>query len=643
MQGGGAISQTTGTASFTAGANPIQLTNGGNALGIVSLSSSGANDVAVTNNSDLLIGTASVGSGTLTLQSLSGSVAQPAVGTITQAAGAGLATITANTAIDLGNANNFTGPVSLNNGGGANVLLNNSGPLVLAASNVSNGTLHLTAGGGVTQTGALLQLGGFPGSVVIQAGAGPITLTNPGNRLGGDLFLSNTGNNPVSVTSTTPLSVNDSTIGGALTLTSDIVQTPGTVTTGGGTLTVQPLTPTTNVQFGGNGLFVGLAFSDTQLAKYSGFTGFAAGSSTGTGTVSLGASEALGAVNLTLQSGGAGGNVTMGGNSVTLTGAGALTLSAGTTVTTAGITLASGALSVTAGSNTTVTAPIATAGGAITLNGPITLAGGTTLNTTLTGASGAITLAGAVTGGGNTLTLNAGATSDITLQSVGSVGSPLAGITIANARNVTASGLVATNTLTQLAGTGTTSFNGPGLTSAGAATLTTGAVAGTFNVASFTVTSGQTIATGSIAGTSGGPAATLATDPGSTGTQTFNGCVIGLGCTPSSSSGGGVTSGQVVTVTTSTQQILGALAQPAPSDNSDQSDVHGFEVTIPMQNIDWSDPAGDLSIKLAPEYEAFGIGRFFYAGVCSSQLLLNATRCGISPSPALSAPSSSPR
>ena len=631
MQGGGPISQLNGTASFTAGANPIQLTNGGNALGIVTLSNSGANNVAVTNNSDLLIGSASVGTGTLTLQSLSGSVAQPAVGTITQAAGAGLATITANTAIDLGNVNNFTGPVSLNNSSGANVLLNNSGPLVLAASNVSNGTLHLVAGGGVTQTGALVQLGGFPGSVIVQAGAGPITLTNAGNRLGGDLFLTNTGNNPVSITSTTPLSVNNSTIGGALTLTADIIQTPGTVTSGGGTLTVQPLTPTTNVQFGGNGLFVGLAFSDTQIAKYSGFTGFTAGSATGTGMVSLGASEALANnVSLTLQAGGAGGSVMMGGNSVTLMGTGALTLSAGNAVTTAAITLASGALSVTAGTDTIVTAPIATAGGAITLNGPITLAGATTLNTSLGGASGAINLAGPVTGG-TTLTLNAGGAGDITLQSVGSVGAPLAGITIQDARNVTASGLVATNTLTQLAGTGTTNFAGPGLASAGAVTLTTGAVAGTYNVAAFTVTSGQTIANGSIAGSTGASAATLATDPGSTGTQTFNGCVIGLaGCTPppsspASSPGGGVTPGQAVTVTTSTQEIIGALAQPAPSDNSDQSNVHGFEVTIPMQNIDWSDPAGDLSVKLAPDYES--LGHFFYAGECSSRLLLNGNRC----------------
>ncbi len=44
------------------------------------------------------------------------------------------------------------------------------------------------------------------------------------------------------------------------------------------------------------------------------------------------------------------------------------------------------------------------------------------------------------------------------------------------------------------------------------------------------------------------------------------------------------------------------LTTSAPSDDPDNSNLHGFEVTIPTQNIDWSDPGGDLRIKLAPDY-----------------------------------------
>jgi hypothetical protein len=185
---------------------------------------------------------------------------------------------------------------------------------------------------------------------------------------------------------------------------------------------------------------------------------------------------------------------------------------------------------------------------------------------------------------------------------------------------------VVANALTQAAGTGTTSF--ANLTSAGTVTLTTAAVAGTYNVGGFTVTSGQTIASGTISGVAGSGAATLATDPGSTGTQTFNGCTIQVGCAPPSppppspppsppSSGGGLTLSQASNAGSATNQVSSALNQPAPSSDSDQSNVHGFEVQIPTENIDWTDPAGDLRIRLAPEFQP--LSRYFYAGETSNR------------------------
>ncbi len=69
--------------------------------------------------------------------------------------------------ITLGNGSNvFLGAVSLNNSGANNILLANSGALVMGASNIGTGTLGILAGGSVSESGAILQT----------AGAGDVTL-----------------------------------------------------------------------------------------------------------------------------------------------------------------------------------------------------------------------------------------------------------------------------------------------------------------------------------------------------------------------------------------------------------------------------------------------------------------------------------
>ena len=596
---------TNATASIDAGNGTITLTNGGNQFVGLTLTNTGTNNVSVTTSNDLVLaGASSVGNGTLTLTSLGGQITDGVAGTIAQAAGASVsATITASSTIDLGNANTFTGPVSLNNSSGANVLLQTTGALVLATSNVSNGTTHLMAGGGISQTGALIQNGGFAGPVILQGGAGSVTLTNSGNVFSSTVQVTNSGNNPVSVTDSVALAVNNmasQTIGGSLTLTADQITTPGTVKTlGGGTLTIQPLTASTNVRFGGAAAGLGLVFDDAQRGNYTGFTGFVAGSATGTGTVTLGASETLGAASLTLQSNGAGGTVALAGHSIT------------------------------------------TQGGAITLTaGNITMGGGVALDTTQGGSSGAaIALNGTVFGVGQALTLNAGTVGDITLHSIGASGSTLGALDITNAHNVTGSGQVNVDALTQSAGTGTTNFGGAGVVSGGTVQLTTAAIAGSYNVNAFTVTSGQTVATGSIAGTGGSPAALLATDPSSTGTQTFNGCTIGTATCASSGSGSssggsssngsgsgnGSTASQTNTINgANTGFLASSSGNSADPNDPDNSNVHGFEVQIPTQNVDWSDPAGNLRVKLAPEYQS--LSRYFYGSDTSNRLLGRSNR-----------------
>lgn len=175
---GGAITQSgvltvPGTSSFTAGANPITLTQNNVLTGAVSLSNSGVNNVALINSIALSLGTSSVGSGTLNLTGVG--VTQS--GAITQAASAGAVTINAGAgAINLPNSGNtFTGAVSLNNSGANAVQLTNSTALVLGASNVGSSTLGLTAGGTISETGAIVQ--------ALSAGTVTLSVTAPNSDI----------------------------------------------------------------------------------------------------------------------------------------------------------------------------------------------------------------------------------------------------------------------------------------------------------------------------------------------------------------------------------------------------------------------------------------------------------------------------
>ncbi|MGH8619553.1 MAG: filamentous hemagglutinin N-terminal domain-containing protein, partial [Burkholderiales bacterium] len=150
LQSSGPLTQTAlidvnGTSSFTAGANAITLTNGSNDFtGAVSLNNSGANNVAVTDANALVLGTSSVGTGTLTVNA----VGITQTGALTQAGGAGAATFNGGAGvITLTQANDFTGAVSLNNSGANNVAVTDANALVLGTSSVGTGTLTVNAVG----------------------------------------------------------------------------------------------------------------------------------------------------------------------------------------------------------------------------------------------------------------------------------------------------------------------------------------------------------------------------------------------------------------------------------------------------------------------------------------------------------------
>ena len=142
---------------------------------------------------------------------------------------------------------------------------------------------------------------------------------------------------------------------------------------------------------------------------------------------------------------------TSNGGPIILDNSGALTIAAGTTFSSSGAFEQIGAGAVSIGGSVT------TQGAAIEFTGPVTLNGTTTFDSHAS-SGGNISFASTVQGAEN-LILSAGG-ADITFSgAVGTSGTPLGSIQITSARNVTASAPIFATTLTQLAGTGFSSFN----------------------------------------------------------------------------------------------------------------------------------------------------------------------------------------
>ncbi len=194
----GAINQTggrisvAGTSLFNAGAFGISLNRPlndfqgnvsltGTTAGLVSLHDLTLTGMAVNSLTAQAGGALQLGTGTL-----SGSLSATAASTLTQAAG-GLR-VTGNSSFSGGSsitlldtANAWTGTVSLS---GGSAQLYGSGAVTLGGGSVSS--LALTAGGGVSQSGAV----GVSGALTINAGSGTIALGNGSNQLGGTVTLS---------------------------------------------------------------------------------------------------------------------------------------------------------------------------------------------------------------------------------------------------------------------------------------------------------------------------------------------------------------------------------------------------------------------------------------------------------------------
>ncbi|MBI2753527.1 MAG: filamentous hemagglutinin N-terminal domain-containing protein [Betaproteobacteria bacterium] len=225
-----------GTTTLNGGA--ISLTSASNDFtGAVSINNSGPNNVAITDANAIVLGTSSVGSGTLTVMA-GGTITQ--TGPIVQAAGAGVAsfeTTGAGSAITLSNAgNDFTGPVSTDTTGAVTITDANS--VIIEGGGGGGGitaaSYTLNANGTVSQSATFT--GTAPAVVVINAGSGPVLLNDPANNLSGNLSVAVNTSGAASFVNTNAAGINlaASSVGGALSLTSGgpITQT-GALTVGG--------------------------------------------------------------------------------------------------------------------------------------------------------------------------------------------------------------------------------------------------------------------------------------------------------------------------------------------------------------------------------------------------------------------------
>jgi hypothetical protein len=226
---GGAITQSgaidaDSTASFTAGANAITLTDAGNDFsGAVSLSNSGTNDVALTDTNTLDLGTVTVGQN-LTLTTGgdltdSGAITVEGLGTI----------VSTGQNITLGDstAANF-GSIDF---AGANVSIKEGSAMELAASEAT-GILNLEASGAITQSGAI----DADSTVSFTAGANAITLDNSLNDFSGVVSLSNSGTNDIGLRDVNDLELGTITTGQNLAVTaSGAISDSGVITVAGAT------------------------------------------------------------------------------------------------------------------------------------------------------------------------------------------------------------------------------------------------------------------------------------------------------------------------------------------------------------------------------------------------------------------------
>ena len=397
----GSITQTgtltvPGTSSFTAGANAIDLSTNGSSntfTGAVTLSNSGAHNVALTDSTALSLASVGVGSGTLQLSGVG--ISQ--TGAITEAANAGSVTINGNAGvINLSNtSNNFTGTVSLNNSGNNAVTLNNTGTiLTLGASTVGSATTNVTNTGALTLSGTYASSDGAVNFTTLSPDTNARNLTINGNitTSGGAIDLTaanNSGGTATALIVNNPLNTTPGT-GGVLTLSGGLALN-ATPTVGSGSVTLQ-----------GNGLDLSLG-----TVSFSSATSFAVNRF----ITITGALNSTNGTNLVLQgdrlNSGTGGVYVASGGSISSSGS--LTLEGSNLSGLSGADSSSG-IDIASGSSisaaTTISLVENTGNSNIDVNGNVTTSSANAINITPAG-TGVINLGAQVSSAGGAINFNA--------------------------------------------------------------------------------------------------------------------------------------------------------------------------------------------------------------------------------------------
>jgi hypothetical protein len=343
--------------------------------------------------------------------------------------------------VTLTQANTSLGSIAFNNTYNSSITTAVGNAVTLAASTI-NGSLTVSSGGALTQTGALIVVG----TSSFTAGANPITLTTGTNDFQGVVSLTGgttqitdtnaltlgtlaTGN--LTATSTGALNLGTGTVTGTLAATSN----GGAITETAGGLTV---TGTSNINAGAGAItltdvandfqgVVSLTGGTTQITDTNALTlgTLATGNlmATSTGALNLGQGTVTGTLTATSNGGGItqSGALTVTGAGTVNAGVGAITLTTGTNDFQGAMTLTGGTTQIT-DTNALTLGTLATGNLTATSTGALNLGQGTVTGTlTATSNGGAITQSGALTvtgvatvnAGANTITL-ANATNDFT-------------------------------------------------------------------------------------------------------------------------------------------------------------------------------------------------------------------------------------
>ncbi|NBS94925.1 MAG: S-layer family protein [Betaproteobacteria bacterium] len=408
---GGAISQTLLTKNAISVAGNTTLTEtsglginlsntGNNLVGTVTISQGGGGNVALVNNSSLVLGnigpvaaTPVVPMGNLSFTSLGGSIYQNGTGTSLTVGGnstflAQTSTGTPNGAVILNNlGNSFTGSVAAT---GTRVVIRDSTALNLGAVTAST-SLSATSTGNFTQSGAI-NVTGIGASAINASGTVTLTLNS---SFGGDLSVISTAAGPATT----------------------INQTGGVLTVAGNS---------TFTAAGGNSISVGQANTFTGTVSFAASSGNLANI-----TVQDTTALVLGALTL-----GAGGDLSVTAPGITQSGAlvvpGTITLAGGTAnnITLNNVANDFGTVVISSAYNASITdlnsiiLGAGTVSGALTLNsgissqsGPITVLGTTTVSAGLN----AINLSNSGNDFGTSVNLSNSGPNNISVQDVGAL------------------------------------------------------------------------------------------------------------------------------------------------------------------------------------------------------------------------------